>query len=352
MAQVIDVQVPPTMVAKIIGKKGVFITKAQRDFGVKIETPSKQQCQSAAQFVIVKIHQQSHQSNMQGAVQFIQQKIPQAVVAGQGMGSALGGAAAAFGGGASAAAAGNVCIFLFRNNPLDNQLQLCLQQQAHGWDVPCCAGNHHQHLTQTCGGNNPAIPFTSCPPITKFESVAFQGKQMVHLAVPPASAWSNVWTPTQNAGPTVNSTPQQIFTCGASQVSWVNVGVAQATRGQQMHGSLSIWLQNSCDSAVVPAVQTLYASAGQATTVTAVAPNAVAGSPGGGGGAAAAVAGWSNSPQGQSYALNLQHICRDMSKFDPTTFLKVMELCFTPGDLQQVFKKWTAGGGTALPTPM
>eukprot|EP00729_Bicosta_minor_P027655 gene27655-2953_t len=202
---------------------------------------------------------------MQGAVQFIQQKIPQAVVAGQGMGSAFGGAAAAFGGGASAAAAGN------------------------------------------------------------FESVAFQGKQMVHLAVPPASAWSNVWTPTQNAGPTVNSTPQQIFTCGASQVSWVNVGVAQATRGQQMHGSLSIWLQNSCDSAVVPAVQTLYASAGQATTVTAVAPNAVAGSPGGGGGAAA---------------------------FDPTTFLKVMELCFTPGDLQQVFKKWTAGGGTALPTPM
>ena len=46
-------------------------------------------------------------------------------------------AVAAAGGGA---AAGNTCIFMFRNNPQDNQLQVCLQQQGHGWDVPSCNG--------------------------------------------------------------------------------------------------------------------------------------------------------------------------------------------------------------------
>lgn len=287
---------------------------------------------------------------MQGALTFIQQKIPTAVVGG-GMGA--GSAAAGFGGGTTGtSAAGNVLIFLFRNNPKDNQLQLCLQQQAHGWDVPCCAGNHHQHLTQVCGGGNTTIPFASCSAVPGFEAVPFQGKQMIHLAVPPDANWSAVWHPTPNAGPTVNGAPQQIFTSGSSQVSWVNVGVAQATRGQQVHGSLSFWLQHDCDKLVVPKVQALYASAPGTAVVTAVAPNPGVGSPGGGGGAASSPKGWSKTPLGQSYAGNLQHICREMAKFDSNTFLNVMELCFIPEDLQKVFKKWTAGGGTKLPTPM
>jgi len=263
-------------------------------------------------------------------------------------------AAAAAGGGG--AAAGNTCIFLFRNNPLDNQLQVCLQLQAHGWDVPSCNGAHVQHLTAACAGGNPNIPFAACPPVPGFEQVPYEGKTFVHLAVPPSPEWSGVWASSGQGGATVNGAQVEILTCGSSQVCWVNVGVAQATRGQSAHGSLSSWLKGNCDGAVLPALTSLYAGAPGTVQVTAVAP-APAGSPGFGGagaaspGAAPSTPGWAKTQIGQKYAANLQAVCTAMAGFDVNTFTGAMEAAFTPGDLQQVFKKWSACGQT-LPHPM
>lgn len=343
-------QVPPKLVAKIIGSKGANIKKCESTYGVKINAPSKQECNSGAAFVIVTITQLQAASNMQGAIQFIQSKAPGATPAGGGGAAAAGGGL--FGGGAAGggggAAAGNTCIFMFRNNPQDNQLQVCLQQQGHGWDVPSCNGSHHQHLTQSCVGNNPQIPFASCPAVPGFEAVPFNGKTLVHMAVPPEQSWNQVWTGQQAAGPTVNGAPQQIWTAGTSQVCWVNVGVVQATRGQTSLGSLSMWLNSNCDGAVIPKLSALYAGAPGTAQVTAVAVAPVVGSPGFGGagaaspGAAPAVPGWAKTPQGQKYAANLQAICKSMAGFDSNTFLQAMEAAFTPGDLQQVFKKWGA----------
>ena len=111
----------------------------QNKYGVKINAPSKQECNSGAAFVIVTITQLQAASNMQGAIQFIQSKAPGATPAGGGGAAAAGGGLFG-GGGGGGAAAGNTCIFMFRNNPQDNQLQVCLQQQGHGWDVPSCNG--------------------------------------------------------------------------------------------------------------------------------------------------------------------------------------------------------------------
>ena len=91
----------------------------QNKCGVKINAPSKQECNSGAAFVIVTITQLQAASNMQGAIQFIQSKAPGATPAGGGGAAAAGGGL--FGGGAAGggggAAAGNTCIFMFRNNP-------------------------------------------------------------------------------------------------------------------------------------------------------------------------------------------------------------------------------------------
>eukprot|EP00039_Didymoeca_costata_P023152 m.6172 g.6172 ORF g.6172 m.6172 type:complete len:360 (+) comp3493_c0_seq2:136-1215(+) len=352
------IMIDPSHAKHIIGSRGMKIKSLKSTHRVQIELPGKDQCDNYQRNgqrapVILRGAAADVQNAINDIATLLKTNVSDLLGGGQfnsgGFGGAASGPAQGISGGLAA------WIYIFRNHPQRNELQLMLQQQNSGlWDVPNvqvangqdCNAEVLAYLQRSCGAGDP--PFAQLKPVENPFPIG--PKMLFHLTLPQDGGWLN-WDPAPKSSQpigqnmlTLGGKPQEI----KSFHTWVDVGALQADRtNQQLGEAISNWMREQCDTRMVPKAQANLQQSPMGTINTQTARvTPVAGSSS----KTPAPPNWQTTPVGMQYAENLRAICNSMAGLgDASSFVDVMGKCFHPDDLKQVFGKWKAAGYPNLP---